>query len=169
MGCGGESNESNRGEKSSKKYLRNWLVHQKNGNITFVFTLLRNLLGAVVAIFVVALVVPGISYQGDARVLIAAALVFALFQTLVKPILNLVALPLNFLTFGSVSVLIGVGLFYAISYLVSSFTFSPFEFSGFSFSALVVPAMWVPRYGTVIIGSVITSVVFALVSQPSHG
>lgn len=133
------------------------------------FTLLRNLLGAVVAIFVVALVVPGISYQGDARVLIAAALVFALFQTLVKPILNLIALPLNFLTFGSVSVLIGMGLFYAISYLVSSFTFSSFEFSGFSFSTLVVPAMWVPKYGTVIIGAVITSVIFALVSQPSHG
>ena len=133
------------------------------------FTLLRNLLGAVVAIFFVALIVPGISYQGDVRVLIAAALVFALFQTLVKPILDLVALPLNFLTFGSASVLIGIGLFYAISYLAPSFTFSPFEFSGFSFSALVVPAMWIPSYGTIIIGAVIASVIFAFISQSSHG
>ena len=123
--------------------------------------LLRNLLGAGVAIFAVSWLIPGISYQGDMRVLLSAALVFALFQMLVKPILNLVALPFNLISFGLVSFLINIALFYGISYLVPAFTILPFDFAGFSWGEFAVPAMDVPVAGTAILGALVASIVFA--------
>jgi protein translocase SecG subunit len=127
-----------------------------------VFTLLRNIIASAVALFAVAWFIPGISYGADARVLIAAALVFALFQTIVKPILGFIAAPINFLTLGLVSMFINVGLFYAVSYLVPAFSFSSFEFAGFSVGQFAIPAVSIPEYGTVILGSFIVSLVLVL-------
>lgn len=116
------------------------------------FKVLKIFLASVAALFVVAKVVPGISYQNNLQVLLSAALVFAVLHSVVNPILNFFTLPLNFLTLGLVSAVINVGLFYAVSYLVPSFIFSPFEFAGFSFSAL----------GTVIIGAVVVSILLGV-------
>ncbi len=112
------------------------------------FKVLKIFLASVAALFAVAKVIPGISYQSDLRVLLSAALVFAVLHSVIKPILNFFALPFNFLTLVLVSAVINVGLFYAVSYLVPAFVFSPFEFAGFSFSTL----------GTVIVGAVIVSI-----------
>jgi len=130
---------------------------------------LRSIIGALVAIAVTALIIPGISYQGDLRVLLAASLVYALFQMLVKPLLNLLTLPLNFLTFGLASVVVGVGLFWAISYFVPSFTLLPFDFPSITFAGVGIPALSVPRYATIILGAFLVSVVYALVEQPKRG
>ncbi|NIT04363.1 hypothetical protein GTO10_05620 [Candidatus Saccharibacteria bacterium] len=133
------------------------------------FGVLRSIVGALAAIAATAFIVPGISYQGDLRVLLAASLVYALFQMLVKPLLNLLTLPLNFLTFGLASAAVGVGLFWAISYFVPSFTFSPFDFPGVALGGIDIPALTVPRYATIILGAFIASVVYALVEQPKRG
>ncbi len=125
------------------------------------FTLLRNIVASGVALFAVTWLIPGISYGSDVRVLVAAALVFALFQTIVKPILGFIAAPVNFLTLGLVSVLINIGLFYAVSYLVPAFSFSSFEFAGLAVGEFSVPAVLVPEYATVVLGSFAVSLVFA--------
>lgn len=132
------------------------------------FGLIRTLIASIIVLFAVAQVVPGISYQGDLRVLLQAALVFAVIQSLVVPILNLIALPLNLLSFGLVSVVINVGLFYAISYIVSGFTFSSFYFPGYLSGAVIVPAFTVPIYGTIVIGAIVTSIFLGLVQQIIH-
>lgn len=125
------------------------------------FTLLRNIVASGVALFAVTWLIPGISYGSDVRVLVAAALVFALFQTIVKPILGFIAAPVNFLTLGLVSVLINIGLFYAVSYFVPAFSFSSFEFAGLAVGEFSVPAVLVPEYATVVLGSFAVSLVFA--------
>jgi len=117
-----------------------------------VLKVLKVFLASVAALFAVAKIVPGISYQGDLRVLLAASLVFAGLHSIAKPILSLVTAPLNFLTLGLVSAVINFGLFYAVSYLVPAFVLSPFEFAGIPFSSL----------GTAIIGSVVVSIFLGL-------
>ena len=117
------------------------------------------------ALFLAAFIIPGISYQGDTRVLLSAALVFALFQLLLKPVLNLIAAPLNFLTLGFISFIINIGLFYGISYIVPSFTFSGFYFAGLTFSFITIPSASVPVWGTVALGAFVASVVFAVFGE----
>ena len=119
------------------------------------FKVLKIFLASGAALFAVAKVVPGISYQNDLQVLLSAALVFAVLHSVIKPILNFFAFPFNFLTLGLVSAVINVGLFYAVSYLVPAFVFGPFSRAGFSFSTL----------GTVIVGSVIVSIFLGLLER----
>ena len=136
-----------------------------HGNIIYVFSLIKTLIAAAAAIFTVSIIIPGISYDGDLKVFLAATLIFALFQLLVKPILNLVALPLNFVTFGLFSFFISVGLFYAVSAFVSGFTIAGFSFSGIHWGALLIPAFEMPVYGTAILGSFVSSLIFSLFGQ----
>lgn len=120
------------------------------------------------ALFLAAFLVPGITYQSDTRVLLSAALVFALFQLLLKPLLNILAFPLNFLTLGFISFLINIGLFYGISYIVPSFMFSEFYFAGLTFSFITVPATNVPVWGTIVLGAFIASLVFAVLGEKNE-
>jgi len=130
-----------------------------------VFGLLKTLIASILVLFLVAKVIPGISYQNDMQVLLQAALVFALIQVLISPIINLLALPLNLITFGFTSVLINIGLFYSISYIVPAFTFSSFYFPGYVSGSLVVPALSVPVLGTITAGATAASFLLALVRQ----
>ncbi|MEX1061692.1 MAG: phage holin family protein [Patescibacteria group bacterium] len=129
------------------------------------FSLIKTLIAAAAAIFTVSFFIPGISYQEDLQVFLAATLIFALFQMLVKPVLNLVALPLNFVTFGLFSFLISVGLFYLVSSFVPGFTIAGFSFPGIHFGALLIPAFEMPVYGTAILGAFVSSLIFSVFGQ----
>lgn len=129
------------------------------------FKLLKELLVSAVALFATVAIIPGISYQKDWRVLLAVALVFTFVQMVVKPLLDLLTLPLNFLTFGLASALVNGGLFYSLSYLVPSFTFRAFQFGGLSLGTLTIPAMVVPRFGTVMVGAVVVSIFLVVLKR----
>ncbi|MEX1068262.1 MAG: phage holin family protein, partial [Patescibacteria group bacterium] len=58
-----------------------------------VFTILKVFLASIAALFATVQIIPGISYQGDLRILAAAALVFAFLHSIVKPILNFITTP----------------------------------------------------------------------------
>lgn len=132
------------------------------------FGLLKTLIISVIVLFAVTKVIPGVSYQDDISVLLQAALVFSVIQVIIVPLLNLLAVPLNLLSFGLASMIINAGLFYAISYVVPAFTFSPFDFPGYVSGALVVPAFSVPQYGTVLLASLVVSIFQALLRQILH-
>jgi putative membrane protein len=66
-------------------------------------------------------VVPGISVDGG-RAAIIAAVVFAFINFAIKPILKIVTLPLNFLSFGLFGLLINVLLFWFVASIIDGFT-----------------------------------------------
>lgn len=117
-----------------------------------VFKILKVFFAAGVALFVTAQLVPGISYQGDFRVLLAAALIFAVLHAVVKPIISFLTLPLNFLTLGLMSTVINIGIFYAINYLVPSFTLSSLAWGGYTLGVA----------GTVVVGALVAAILLGL-------
>ena len=114
--------------------------------------ILKVFLASATALLVTAQIISGISYQNDFRVLLAAALVFAFLHSIVKPILNFITMPLNFLTLGLVSAVLNVAIFYAITYLVPSFTFSASSLAGFALG----------ETGVIIAGAVVAAVFLGL-------
>ena len=66
-------------------------------------------------------VVPGISVDGG-RAAIIAAIVFAFINFAVKPILKIITLPLNFLSFGLFGLLVNVLLFWFVASIIDGFT-----------------------------------------------
>jgi putative membrane protein len=92
------------------------------------------------AVVLAEYIVPGIHLSGDIVVTaLAVGLVLGLINAFIKPVLNILALPINFLTFGLFGLVLNVILFWAVTYVVPNFTI-----------AGIVPA---------ILGSIVVSIV----------
>lgn len=100
----------------------------------------RALVISLLAFLAVAYLYPGFSYALNLLTLVMAAVVFAILTIFVKPIIKLLSLPFNLLTFGLFSFLINVIVLYGVSYLVDNFKITGFHFSGFSISGFNIPA-----------------------------
>lgn len=61
----------------------------------------------------------------------------------VKPILNLISLPLNLVTLGLFSFLTNAIIFYLLTVFVTSIVITPFTFPGVSFAGFVAPKIYV--------------------------
>jgi len=79
----------------------------------------------VFALFVVEYLVPGFKLAGI-ETAIVAAIVIGIVNTLIKPILQLIALPISILTFGITAFLINVGLLYLTSKVIPGFMIASF-------------------------------------------
>ncbi len=79
----------------------------------------------VFALFVVEYLVPGFKLAGI-ETAIVAAIVIGIVNTLIKPILQLIALPISILTFGIAAFLINVGLLYLTSKVIPGFIIASF-------------------------------------------
>lgn len=70
-------------------------------------------------------VIPGISLSSTKAALIAA-LVFAFINFAVKPVIRVITLPLNLLSFGLFGLLVNVLLFWFVSSIISGFNVADF-------------------------------------------
>ncbi len=92
------------------------------------------------ALWLAAQAASGISYQNDFRILLFASLALAVINTLVKPLVKIVALPINFLTLGAFSWLINALMLYLVTVIVPGFSVSAFDFPGYTWKGFVIPA-----------------------------
>ena len=67
--------------------------------------------------------IEGISLS-DYRAAIIAALLFAFINIAIKPVINIITLPLNFLTLGIFGLVVNVLLFWFVSSVITGFTVS---------------------------------------------
>jgi putative membrane protein len=86
-----------------------------------------------------ACLLPGISYNDDWHVLVLASLLLGVLNSVVRPVLMLVALPLLVFTLGLFMVVINAGLLMLVGQIVSGFK--------------------VESFGSAVLGSVIISIV----------
>lgn len=87
--------------------------------------LVGRLLINILALLVVSYLVPGFILV-DWRATFAAAIVIGIMNTLIKPILQVVALPISIMTFGIAAFLINVSLLWFASHLVPGFEIATF-------------------------------------------
>ena len=79
----------------------------------------------VFALFVVEYLVPGF-HLASFTAAVVAAVVIGIVNTFIKPILQLIALPISLLTFGLAAFFINVGLLYLTSKFVPGFVIANF-------------------------------------------
>ena len=124
-------------------------------------TLLRHFLINAVALWVVAQLFSGMTFAKNYETLAVTAAVLGLVHLLVKPILNILLLPLNLLTLGMFRWIVNVASLYLVTILVSGFSVYAFNFSGFSYSGFYLPAFAVSGF----MALVLTSFVLSLISS----
>lgn len=123
----------------------------------FMKTILKRIFVSVIAIYACSLLVSGLSFDNNIKTLLLAGAVFSLLNLILRPVLKLVMLPINFITLGTISWIIGVFMLYLTTYLVSGFTVSAFEFGGFSSNGFRVPNASLNVFWTVTLCSFIIS------------
>lgn len=79
----------------------------------------------VFALFVVEYLVPGFVLS-DYRAAIAAAVVIGVINTFIKPLVQLIALPLSIFTLGTVALIINVLFLWGAAYIVPGFEIDTF-------------------------------------------
>jgi putative membrane protein len=89
-----------------------------------------------VAVLAAAHIVSGVDYHGNYAALAITALILGILNAFLRPLLLLVTLPLNVLSFGILTLFINAFLFWLAGRLVSEFTVDGF-WSAF-FGALIV-------------------------------
>ena len=77
------------------------------------------------ALLIVAYLVPGF-YFADLWTTIVAAVVIVVVNTFIKPVLQIVALPISIITFGIAAILINVVLLWGVSFVVPGFEIESF-------------------------------------------
>lgn len=100
---------------------------------------------------------PGVRVEAGFINLIVLGFTLMLLYAILRPVLNLISLPLNLVTVGLFSILINAFLLYILTVLVPSITISQFTFPGLSFAGFVVPQMYISTFFAYVISAVTIS------------
>ncbi len=127
-------------------------------------SLFRNTLFNALSLFILTQAVSGLKVSGGLVTFIAGGLALSLLFLTVKPVLNLISLPLNLVTMGLFSFLINAIIFYLLTVFVTGITITAFTFSGFSFSGFIVPKMYFNTFFAFIIIALLQSFIVTFLS-----
>lgn len=109
--------------------------------------------------WLIAEFLPAIDYSNNLKILFIASLTLFLFNLLVKPLLNLVFLPINLITLGSFRWVVNIIVLYLVTIFVSGFYIKPFSFSGINFNGFIIPALNFSTFWSFLLVSFLISVI----------
>ena len=125
---------------------------------------LRNNLFNSFSIFLISQILPGVKVWGGLPTYLIGGIALTLLLLILKPVLNLLALPLNLITLGMFSFLTNVIIFYLLTVLVIGITITSFTFQGYSFAGFIIPQIYFNTLFAFIIVSFLQSVIVSFLS-----
>ena len=106
------------------------------------------------------LVLPGVKVFGGIPTYILGGVILTLMFLIIKPILNILTLPLNFITLGTFSSFTNVIILYLLTILIPNISIHAFQFSGLKFVGFVIPKIFVNTFFAFILASLLLSIIF---------
>jgi putative membrane protein len=126
-------------------------------------SLLRNTLFNALSLFLLSQVISGISISGGFIAYVLAGFCLTLLFLVLKPVLNIVSLPLNALTLGLFSIVTNGILFYLLTILVPDVSITGFTFQGLSYAGFIIPKFSVNTFFAFIVIAIFQSILFAFI------
>lgn len=127
-------------------------------------TLFRSFLINLGALVTTTEILPGLNYSGGLKTLAYGSIIFMVINFTIVPLLKVMLLPLNLLTFGLFTWVVNVIALYFLTILVPQFDIIPFTFQGFGISGFVVPSI---QFNTLQV-AVIASFIIGFISHFLH-
>ncbi len=94
------------------------------------------------SLFIVSIVVSGVTVTGGIAGYIIAGLILFVLSTVLDPIVKVITLPFNVLTLGLLSFLTTLVALFLMSFFYSGLTITGFDFPGFSFLGIHVSRIY---------------------------
>lgn len=125
-------------------------------------SLLRSFVINTATLYLVTKILPGASFSGGYQTLLLAALALTIVNLLVKPLINLLLLPINLLTLGAFRWLVNVATLYLVTLIVPQFQVREFVFPGFSYQGFVLPSIQLTVFWVFVLTSFLISLIGSL-------
>lgn len=103
--------------------------------------LLRNTIIYAFSLFLLPNAFSGLQIHGDMVIYIIGGFVLTIMYLVLKPIINIISIPLNIATLGLFSLLVNLLILYLLTVFVPNITLSPFVFHGFTLLGFVIPQL----------------------------
>lgn len=126
-------------------------------------SLLRNTLINAFSLFLLTQAISGISISGGLVAFILAGFCLTILFWVLKPVLNLISIPLNALTLGFFSVVTNGILFYLLTVFIPNVSISAFTFQGVSFAGFIIPKVSINTFFAFIVIAILQSLIFAFI------
>ena len=123
--------------------------------------LIRNTVINGLSLAVLNQVVPGVTVLGGFKTFVIAGFILSLLLLIIKPILNILSLPLNMVTLGLFSFFTNSIILYLLTVFVTDVSVSKFTFNGYTFAGFVVPVMNFNTFYAFVLTAAILSVIIA--------
>lgn len=102
----------------------------------------RNSLFNAFSIFFLSQILPGVKVDGGIATYLFGGFALTILFILLKPVLNILSMPLNLVTLGFFSFLTNVIIFYLLTVLVIGISITSFTFAGFSYAGFIIPPVY---------------------------
>ena len=96
----------------------------------------------------------GISYGNSLKTLLISSVVFVSIDWLLKPLIKVVLLPINLMTFGLLGWLVGVAVLWLTVMLVEGLTITTFGIGPVNFYFLIIPRIVVSGFWSIVVAAV---------------
>ena len=123
--------------------------------------LIRNTVINGISLAVLNQVIPGVTVLGGFKTFVIAGFILSLLLLIIKPILNILSLPLNMVTLGLFSFFTNSIILYLLTVFVTDISVSKFTFNGFTFAGFIVPVMNFNTFYAFILTAATLSIIIA--------
>lgn len=120
---------------------------------------LRLLLFNFVSLWITSFILEGVGYLGGYQTLAIAAGVLTLVNLLVKPLVNILLLPINLITLGTFRWLINVITLYLVTVIVPQFKIVAFKFTGSAYQGFIIPQIYISTFWAFVLASFVISLI----------
>ena len=131
--------------------------------------LLRVFLFNCFSLWFVSQILPALTISGGWQVLMLAGLVLSLLMLLITPILKILFIPINLITFGLLSWFINVIVLFLLTIFVSGVTIHEWTYPGASWAGFVIPSISISSFLAYILVSLAVSFFTNLLHDISEG
>lgn len=115
-------------------------------------------------IYITSQVLSGmITYVGGYQTLLLASLAIAVVNLFIRPIINLLLLPVHLVTLGLFRWFANVITLYLVTLMVPRLQIHPFDFEGFNARFVILPQIHFSAFGAFIVSTLVLTVVFHFV------
>ena len=127
--------------------------------------MLKRYFAVVFTVQTLTLLIPSFSVSGGFAGILLSSLILFFLYFVARPLVNLVALPINLLTLNLFAWVINIILFYVWILLSSNVNLIEFEFLGFDFGAFKISAISFTYWQTVFILGILTTVIHQIIKK----
>jgi putative membrane protein len=104
-------------------------------------TVVRNIAIYMYILFVLPKIIPGVQVEGGFLTFLMGGVALALMFLVIKPILNIISLPVNVLTMGLFSTVTNALILYLLAIFVTNFSILAFTYPKMEFNGFIIPSL----------------------------